>query len=832
MAGSLRRFALSTMLLSMSLPALAAACGSDGSAQDAPPPSNLPQTPPATDPIKGVVLIWGDDVAPVVRERVRQYLVPVAGPDGVREFSKEQIPELGEGALAFAMGDTAVTRTVIPEVIDKPEGYRVRVAPSGKGTVVAGRGAPRKTHAFGNLGTHHAVYAALEHLGFGFLHPLRATRAAALTKPAPLDVVESPRWEERTMHLHTMHLTELTDFLQGWGPGGPNDKQGFDAQMPEWDSFLEWCVANGQNSAEWFLLWAKSWEAFADSPERMARMRTLVEHAHAFGISAGVDVPIAFEQQHSYRLLRKTGELADELAEIRTRLAFVMTGKFDFLGSEAGTSEFTHPSPDRMLAWMNELTREAEDKYGVHVFMKVHASTGQVAEGYPDPKTGQPINFNFLPHYADKRLGVLPHTVQHYGLTDPAPTYGNASFSAIRDFLHQEVPIRRTMFYPETAYWVSFDVDVPLFLPLYAERRVSDLRLLALDEQGKRAGASGQPMYGQLIFSSGWEWGYWLNDVIAARAAWNPHAEAPTDAAAFAAVLRPTLKAFGPAAQPLEQWLLKYADAEYRYLIHGERGGRRPTDVVKRNGQAYLQGWETWDDVAETSKALPVKLPPTQPDRLGLVEMRNPLHAPPAYTAEVDPLLTEMESAFLALLREGEALRAIPGVSDGARELIEEFVDAAHMTYLRARQVHGLYDYVDDFFNLTNRETRRRRLAEARAALDEAWQIARARERKYRVPADRIAGWRTNPTAYAYGYLWTVRSLHYFWRDEGKAVDAPAFPCYMNLVNPVQVAFGEGMGTDAARFFGGVLSSDDSRGCLAEPMAEPRYPQDNLRARP
>jgi hypothetical protein len=30
---------------------------------------------------------------------------------------------------------------------------------------------------------------------------------------------------------------------------------------------------------------------------------------------------------------------------------------------------------------------------------------------------------------------------------------------------------------------------------------------------------------GQMDFTSGWEWGYWLNDVITASAAWNPRLE-------------------------------------------------------------------------------------------------------------------------------------------------------------------------------------------------------------------------------------------------------------------------------------------------------------------
>jgi hypothetical protein len=370
-----------------------------------------------------------------------------------------------------------------------------------------------------------ATYALLEELGFSFLHPLAPYMPPALSMEAePMDLHESPRWAERTMHLHTQHPLELTELLQGFGPAGPSDEAGFEKQLSEWDSFLEWCLANRQNGVEWFLLWAKSWATFADGPERQARLKKLVEHGHKYGISVGIDAPIAFAQQHAFRLLRSQGNLPDELSEIRERLDYVLGAGFDFLGTEAGTSEFTAPDATHMLAWMNEVTKVADERYHVPTFIKVHASTGQIAAGYKDPQTGKDINFNFLPHFADSRLGVLPHTVQHYGLTDPAPTYGNDSFAEVRRFLHMEAGKRRVVWYPETAYWVSFDIDVPLFLPLYGERRVSDLRTLAEDERLKRAGSDGTPMDGQLIFSSGWEWGYWLNDVVAARAAFNPYA--------------------------------------------------------------------------------------------------------------------------------------------------------------------------------------------------------------------------------------------------------------------------------------------------------------------
>jgi hypothetical protein len=67
---------------------------------------------------------------------------------------------------------------------------------------------------------------------------------------------------------------------------------------------------------------------------------------------------------------------------------------------------------------------------------------------------------------------------------------------------------------------------------------------------------------------------------------------------------------------------------------------------------------------------------------------------------------------------------------------------------------------------------------------------------------------------YTYGYLWTVHSLFYFWRDYGKALDSnidEISPCYLNIIDPVDVAFGEGIFlnvTEVAREVGKVLYLD------------------------
>ncbi len=767
----------------------------------------------------GVAVSFGPDVLPAVRQRLEGHLRAVVPSLSVVPFDLD--PTLANGAVHLCFGQTAsAARLQLPaQVASLPaEGFVVRAEVVAGGTRALALGDAR--------GTSFAAYALLERLGFAFLHPLAPNRPASLSAiTSSLALTESPRWSRRVVHVHTQHPLELTDLLQGWGPAGPSDGAGFQAGLPRWDTYLDWLLANRQNGVEWFLLYADGWSAFADSSDRQARLKTLVDHVHAVGLQAGLDVPIVFGQQHAWRLLRNqqpSNEPA-ELAELDGRIDWVLGAGFDFLGSESGTSEFTAPDPQRMLDWMNELTRHAARSH-VPVYMKVHASAGQTAAGFVDPQTNQPLNFNFLPHFADPSLGVLPHTLQAFGLTDPAPIYGNQDFSEVERFLGLEVGTRPVMYYPETAYWVSTDIDVPLFLPLYPQRRLADLRRLAAKEDGNQFVHPGARLDGQLIFSSGWEWGYWLHDVVTARAAWNPQTSL-SDAAAFQQALAPVLSQFGAAGSDVGAWLADVASEESKLLIFGEVAGVRPSTIAQRTGMGYLVAWDTWDDVAKLTGALPA----TQPDKLGLVDLRNPLHGGASYTNDVAPLLDAMNTSFGALSTRAEALRA--RIPPQGRDLFDDLADAALVTSLRARQVKGLYAYVAGYFDL-NQGPRLAALADARAALDAAAVVVAGREQRYRVPAADIASWSPNPTAYPFRYLWMVHSLYGWWRDEGKAVDAPLFPCYLNVINPVDVAFGEGMGTDAVRFLGSALSSSDQRGCLAEPASEPMYPQDMLRTRP
>ena len=785
-----------------------------------------------------VAVQLGPDVSAAVAAQVTALLtkgssrpVKVYGPT-------EALPALGSDSLVLAFGDTTSTRALLPEadVTALPaEGYALRSGTVAGAPALVTDGQPMAKGGHGNVGAHYGAYALLEQVGFAFLHPLEPTVPKDLpTQVTPVTMTDSPRWPVRGMHVHSQHPLELTEMLEGFGPGGSGDEAGWEERLPEWDRFLGWMLANGQNRVQWLLLQAPEWQEFARSPARQARLKKLVERGQAFGLRIGMDVPIALQQQNAFRLMTDTSkDLEAEKASIRTSLDYVMGTGLDYLATENGSTEFTAPDAQRMLAWIDETATYLAQHYQASALIKVHCSAGQEAKGFTDPQTGEPLNFNFLPHYAVKNMGVMPHSVQIYAIDDPAPTYDNKDFGYVRDFLHQEVGTREVVWYPETSYWVSYDVDVPLFLPVYAHRRHHDLRTLAADEAAGLMGTGvnkGKSMDGQINFSSGWEWGYWLQEVVTARTAWNPHTEITDEKAALSRQLDPVVRPFEAQAEAVRQALLAIMNAQQDLLVLGKIGGKAPADITRRSGQAYLQGVDVADDLADAADDVPgVNSPQTQPDKLGLVEMRNPLHDPPGYSKEVEPLLAEMAATFA---QQADALAAIaPGVPAEVEPLMADLVDAARMTALRAVQVHGLYDYVDSYLDLTKtKEWRLGRLTSARDALDGAAKIVASREKRYRVPSDRIAGWRTTPTAYEYTYLWTVHSLYYWWRDEAKAVIVPKSPCYMNVFDPAKIAFGEGTAVDAAGLLaklGGTAAQ-----CLTPPPSEPTYPLDDLRSKP
>ena len=60
----------------------------------------------------------------------------------------------------------------------------------------------------------------------------------------------------------------------------------------------------------------------------------------------------------------------------------------DYITTESGFSEFTHPADTVMLALMNELADYAADTYtGMRTYIKCHCSAGQKCTTFTDPRT-------------------------------------------------------------------------------------------------------------------------------------------------------------------------------------------------------------------------------------------------------------------------------------------------------------------------------------------------------------------------------------------------------------------------------------------------------------
>jgi len=321
-------------------------------------------------------------------------------------------------------------------------------------------------------------YMALTRLGFLFPHP--RIQVSPTFDQVRAHCGESYTWKPAMkyhgFHLHTLHPSE---WVQGFLMG--KTEIALDT--------VRWFARNQQNIFDLSLLRQADSTIFNNLREPFAL-------AKKFGIHAGIAFGAALHQQNSFKLVSLVRTFSDRLSvrQIRGRLPWILKNlDVSFIDVEMGTSEFTPTNYRRTVLWLDEIS-ELADKNNVKMVVKVHCSSNQI-----DSKWG---NFNFLPQYANPKVGILPHTVYLYALEDEhAPMYGNKNFKAVRDFMNQEKTKRRTWFYPETSYFIALDIDVPLLLTDYLNTRARDSRYI-----------HSQGIEGQLVFSTGQELGYWLFD--------------------------------------------------------------------------------------------------------------------------------------------------------------------------------------------------------------------------------------------------------------------------------------------------------------------------------
>lgn len=322
------------------------------------------------------------------------------------------------------------------------------------------------------------AYYGLRQIGFLFPHPrwqITPQRNEALKK-----CNQSWQWEPalrlRGFHLHTQHAGEWTD--------------GFFMDQPQIATDTIWWLArNQQNVIQLQTL---------RLPDHVLqpKLKPTIELAHQLGIHYGLSFSFAMIQQKNFYLIpfwRAVLGIGDESA-LRNRIRELMDlYDFDFVASELGTTEFTSINEENSLKWIEILNEELQSK-GRSFYVKLHVSTNQYSAKYG--------NFHFLPRFSSSSVGIQPHTVFFYGLTDAeTPMYGRFNFADMRGLMFEQKSKRDIMYFPETSYYIGMDIDVPLFLTDYLVARANDLRFL------KDNGFDSQ-----VNFSTGQELGYWLFD--------------------------------------------------------------------------------------------------------------------------------------------------------------------------------------------------------------------------------------------------------------------------------------------------------------------------------
>ncbi|MCB0501120.1 MAG: hypothetical protein KDD32_00400 [Bacteroidetes bacterium] len=320
-------------------------------------------------------------------------------------------------------------------------------------------------------------YMALQKLGFLFPHPRWQISPSSLDASLCGQVYEwNPTLKYRGFHFHTMHPNEWV--------------HAFMTNQPEiaYES-IRWLARNQQNIFDFSML-------RNDLIDWFDYLQPIYTYAREMGLHTGVAFGVALQQQNSWKLVSLLGTFFNNKSEKEIEKKLVPLLELlplSFINVEAGTSEFTAVNYERSLNWMNKVA-EIAARYNVAMLTKVHVSSNQQHEEYG--------NYNFLPQYADSTVGVLPHTVFYYALEDSvAPMYGNKNFHDIKDFMLKMRGQRMNWYYPETSYYISMDIDVPLLLLEYLRGRAEDMRFLYEHN-----------INGQLNFTTGHELGYWLFD--------------------------------------------------------------------------------------------------------------------------------------------------------------------------------------------------------------------------------------------------------------------------------------------------------------------------------
>ena len=577
-------------------------------------------------------------------------------------------------------------------------------------------------HAGDVLGLQYGLAHFLESLGFRFFHPFNTFvpgRFADPAKTVPFGETFTPDMSQRGFQLHTLHPIEA--LYAFWEPGGTH--------LEDARRIGDWIIKNRGNFVQWVAL-----ENIQDDPSLVASWRehtaAILADFHQRGLRVGIRIQLDGETnlQSAFDLLDET--TVDPRTDMEMRLGVLLDGlPFDSVGVAFG--EFFATDPDTFLDSVNMVYDVLQElSPGIDVTAQVH-----VGDDLRIDYMGMNLLYYFLVQYADP--GIIPwiHTVMYYNLFDDAGlAYEHEDFAEHRAYLLDRIVAGEPVaYYPETAYWVAFDNSVPTYLPLYVHSRWIDLDGIAAE-----AAALGAPagLDRHILFTSGWDWGYWQNDYASLRMSYSLPASSEDP-------LTDMFAPWGATGATLSRAVGDLARIQHRYLI------------VQRLA-AYLAGRDSIIDLGDT---IGIHSQPDRPSFNEVVAMTPGERATFVATvvAPLDAFATEMAEVH------ARVADLTPASVLGGDEWFDEVRDGIEVTLARARFIHAVYAAAVAFAETGSDDGW---LATAETELEVGRGAVTRRHSALHYPyPDEILLPRPNDTIYPFGYLEKADTLCYWERE-------------------------------------------------------------------
>lgn len=594
----------------------------------------------------------------------------------------------------------------------------------------------------GRLGQQYAAYAWLHDLGVRFFHPEQIyVPEAPAWGEAPIQRAHTPGFQYRSVSLHLTHPLELGDPIRG-------DRLEY---LDEVGRYIDWQVRNFASDG----LGSKAGTALAD-----------YGHMRGFPQAAGVHLRAAQQGGNACLDPADPRPMEEKLIEcVEAQMAAVPEA--DTFSLTFNESEFPQTTGDIDLWIVDALTFIADymaaEHPGVDLYATYHGTHTPLTDNYALP-------FFELPRLAPDNLGVKIHTLMFYDLERPAPVYGNADFSHMLDFMEAEAATRRLWHFPEAAWWLTFDIAVPLYLPVTIEARSHDLDLI---EPLRSEDPTGPGVVGHRVFGTGHEWGYWQNEYCSLRMAADP-------AYRWRDCLSDITGIFGEAAAEAQATLEAMIAAQIRDFIYD-------AELL-----GYMVGTDPETEAAFAAGIVFHPLPPAPGEilRWDAEQIDRWLGAEGAPGEDLGIAarlwrIAEEQAAW------AERLKAVADqVPAAARPWFDEIVDGVEINGLRARHQHDAYGalVLTRLGRLTgDAEIEAEGLAlldAAEATTEAALAVIRRRSEGYRyAPLERAVGGGEaldgddNWTVYDYRYLARTHHAYYYRRVDvlaREAIEAPA----------------------------------------------------------